>query len=168
MGCDIHAYPEVLRDGQWRPITHLPREVFDAVHPTIMPIEEWDLKFKAEWYEDFNSDKYTGRSDERHRWPVQRNYYLFTVLAGVRAYEHAHDQVYPVRGLPDDVSPEVMEHVEAWRIDSHDHSWLTLRELYDERVAASEPRGWAVWLRALTDIAEGNLDNVRVVFFFDN
>jgi len=68
-----------------------------------------------------------------------RDYDVFAILANVRnGYGFAGcdtgDGFIPIdmpRGLPEDVSPEVRAEAEAWGLDGHSHSWITLRELLE-------------------------------------
>lgn len=72
-------------------------------------------------------------------WGDHRNYNAFAMLANVRnGYGFAgvdlgdgYEPIDQPRGLPDDVSIEVLEESERWGIDGHSHSWFTLRELLD-------------------------------------
>lgn len=60
-----------------------------------------------------------------------RNYSLFSTLAGVRDYS---DKIIPVsepKYLPEDISDFVNEHAKQWEGDAHTHSWLTLKEIRD-------------------------------------
>lgn len=103
MGCDIHMYAEKLVDGKWQKLTG----------------------FKTQ-YSEGSDHPYEGR-----------NYTLFAKLAGVRNGEgfagcDTGDAVVPIsepRGLPEDVSEEVMVESEEWGIDGHGRSWLSLSEV---------------------------------------
>lgn len=108
-----------------------------------------------------------------------RSYLLFACLAGVR---NSHD-VTPVaepRGIPSDASPAVHEHVAAWGDDLHSKSWLTLAELltYDWPDSAdwqwSNPGSWWKaqrldrWHQVVVEDSRLTLDDLRIVFAFDN
>lgn len=54
-----------------------------------------------------------------------RNYSLFSILAGVRG----NDEICPPRGLPEDVSDIVKKESDRWDSDGHSHSYFTLAEL---------------------------------------
>jgi len=58
-----------------------------------------------------------------------RNYAWFALLAGVRG--HLDPMIAPDRGLPKDVSPEVLRQSTQIDDDGHSHSWVTLRELLE-------------------------------------
>jgi hypothetical protein len=109
MGCDIHVHVEYKK------------EVFDE--------EQW-------WCGDFFSI-----NPYYHTDPYERQYNLiglcddrcysrFAVLANVRNYGNT-EYIDEPRGLPDDVSTEVMEDNLRWGVDGHSHSYFTLKELID-------------------------------------
>jgi hypothetical protein len=137
MGCDIHFYVEVKRNGRW----------------TYHPVEE---KYEA-----------GGRESDFQDWArdplfVDRNYELFAILADVRNDERsrgtnagdAYVPIAPPRDLPEDLTAEVRAKAEAMEGDAHSHSWLLLSELraYDWGRSANR-RGWVepwqfeVWRR---------------------
>lgn len=49
-----------------------------------------------------------------------RSYALFAELAGVRGHGPQ------AKGLPADVSKEIIDTVDDWGVDGHSHSWITL------------------------------------------
>lgn len=57
-----------------------------------------------------------------------RNYGTFGFLAGVRNYSDLTPISLP-RGVPTDVSLEVLEDYEGWGSDAHSASWLSVAEL---------------------------------------
>jgi hypothetical protein len=57
---------------------------------------------------------------------IRRNYALFTLLAGVRGSSILSEAV---RGIPDDLSPEIADVYAEWKDDAHSASWLYLSEL---------------------------------------
>lgn len=105
MGTDIHMLVERKVDGNW---------------------ESADKWSKCE---------YTGKQVVAYGDQIfkDRNYALFSILAGVRngygfAGTDTGDEVTPIsepRGVPDDISPDGAE---MW-IGDHSHSWLTLAEI---------------------------------------
>jgi hypothetical protein len=160
MGCDIHAYVEIRRDGTWH---HFDEKVFGHGGLTAEPFD----------------------------W---RDYGLFGFLADVRNYSRSPVIAEP-RGIPDDVSPEVLGEYDEWGVDAHTPTWLTAAELlaydydavfWDRRVTkngngaalAEEGEGEDRTLRDLLgtgyfgDLDQlaklGMPDDVRVVFWFDN
>ena len=108
MGTDINMYAEQRRDGQWR---------------LLGPMEE-----NHEFFTDEDPDGAPYKPVEVYD---PRNSALFAILADVRNPrfgEAPYECIAPLRGLPDDLSPEVA----AWANygdDAQDGSWLTLREL---------------------------------------
>lgn len=127
MGCDIHSFAEVKKDGKWLPIESDGRT------------SSWGLFFErdSEFLAPFD-------------W---RNYSMFGFLADVRNYSHCTPIAEP-KGLPEDseylnstskyaydrspMSGEAIPESEREKVkddleDSgyHSHSWLTLKELVD-------------------------------------
>ena len=77
--------------------------------------------FKGIWEDEKNM--------ERMELYGNRDYALFSTLAGVRDYT---DKVVPVsepKGVPDDACEYIKQENENWDSDGHTHSWLTLAEL---------------------------------------
>lgn len=66
-----------------------------------------------------------------------RNYDLFAILADVRngvgfagiKTGDGFNVIAEPRGLPDDVSNDILQESEDWGCDGHSHSWLTVAEL---------------------------------------
>jgi len=141
MGCDIHTNTEVKKDWIWENVN----------------------------FEPFG-------------W---RNYNMFSLLAGVRNYGIIKPMAEP-RGLPDDVSIEVYEKHREESGDAHSESYLTLRELveydyskphideYDELITEDDiytPLNFLSdsYFKDIEELKQyGDLDNIRVVFWFDN
>ncbi|WP_137279542.1 hypothetical protein [Pseudomonas rhizoryzae] len=103
-----------------------------------------------------------------------RNYFQFGVMANVR-----RDTPYALepRGIPEDVSPEVLREVERMDCDGHSHSHLTLLELQAlaarlQAETSDEEHAWALeGLNALiASVEEEGIspEDIRVVFFFYN
>jgi len=105
MGCDIHLYREVFRNGQWASA-----DPWEFDHD-----EDDDGKPVMSRTVPYNQRAYTGR-----------NYDLFGVIAGVR---REFDFSMPPRGLPLDVTAEVRDVSNQWEGDGHSHSFLFLHEL---------------------------------------
>lgn len=170
MGCDIHPFAEVRRNGTW----HMVGDVF--------PLDDW----AADYYKKTHGNK-----------PFDnRDYSVFGFLANVRNYSDITPLSKP-KGLPEDMSAEVRSGCEDY---DHSASWLTLRELLsvdydapveDRRVTrqirpnvfhggcTAEPGGGTMTtlreflgtqfmshLEILKTL--GNPDDVRVVFWFDS
>lgn len=115
MGCDIHIYAEVKKNGIWEKVG----AVFDD--PYYDPERE-----TSNWNHPKTDQPYEGR-----------NYDLFAMLANVRnGYGFAGCDTgigfIPIdmpRGLPRDVSLQVRLKSDDWGCDGHSHSWLLLSEL---------------------------------------
>jgi hypothetical protein len=117
----------------------------------------------------------------------ERNYVVFSLLAGVRDYEGHPEPLFEPRGVPDDATVEYAEIVEQDGADGHSHSWLTLSEIEAGVMCAADPldtdpkqtemlvtelRGefWdGLVVGQMRPLAEKyGSDNVRIVFHFDN
>ena len=174
MGCDIHSFIEIRKDGKWR------RLVEGGV-----TAEEWEREYhKRE------------KSLEPFSW---RSYGMFAFLAGVRNYSAVPVLVEP-RGLPKDVSAGVAMAWEEEGYYCHTASFLSVADLlahdydstvedrrYSKRVGTNSWDGGATaepgqgtmttwreflgptFMQQLDDLkAMGKPDDVRVVFWFDN
>lgn len=110
MGCDIHTYVEVKRN--------------------VNNIEKWataDYYRKNRYYIDY--------PEEEKQYEVvhiydDRNYGLFSILAGVRNYSD-NEPISQPKGLPEDCCDEIRKESDYYGIDGHSHSWFTLKELKD-------------------------------------
>ncbi len=101
MGCDIHLFAEKRIGGKW------------VTAETWIPDEDADGRMGVPYAK---------------RIYTERNYDFFALLAGVRNYSVITPMVEP-RGLPSDVCTEVRAESDAYGVDGHTHSWLTLAEL---------------------------------------
>lgn len=107
MGCDIHVYTEQLKTIDNTPVwVNVDNWRFNPYYP-----QEGEKKMEVK-------SLYTNR-----------NYDLFTLLAGVRDYSEVTPFVAEPRGVPKDASPQTKEEVERYGSDGHTHSWLTLAEI---------------------------------------
>lgn len=165
MGCDIHAFIEEKRDGQW------------AFGP---PVYEVDFR-RTEWGRERCNDP----DDVAANCPIdQRNYPLFGFMAGVRSdntpcIQWLDPQEIGCRtGIDDDMAPETAKEYGEWSGDAHSHSWLTLEEMRTGLMAAtlageaeefSDQLSFS--LKQMNARAEGAglpTTDMRVVFWFDN
>lgn len=120
MGCDIHLFVEVKKDGKW---------CYHPVQETCLTEEFWDEE-KKEPMTDY--DKLFA-----HPLYVGRNYDLFAILANVRngrgfagvVTGDGFKVIARPRGVPKDASIEYLAQVGSWCNDGHSHSYLTLHEL---------------------------------------
>ena len=143
MGCDIHCYVERKNNnGNWEKVGN------------VFPVSEFERQF-------YDTDK----RDSPFSW---RNYDMFSVLAGVRN----RGGITPIsrrKGLPIDISNDVYRLWEERRYDNHSMSYLTLRELS----SYSYPKEFIMCNSMFIEQLEilktlGGLDDVRIVFWFDN
>lgn len=110
MGCDIHVRLEIKR--------------------TINGEKKWvtaDYFSKNPLYEE--GDEF-GREYEVVSIYSDRNYSLFSLLAGVRNYGD-NVPISEPKGVPDDCSEDVLKDYEQWECDAHSASYFTLKELMD-------------------------------------
>lgn len=120
------------------------------------------------WVEEKVRGKWIATNEFREH-ARERNYLRFAALAAVRGEGPAP------RGLPSDVSDTAGYDSECWDSDGHSHSWLTLKEaipiFLEVRYKEGETRSeFALKYPAshFFDIEDDNLDNYRIVFWFDN
>jgi hypothetical protein len=125
-----------------------------------------------------------------HHWTaphIDRNYNLFTKMAGVRAFG---DEIVPIdqpRGLPCNVSETTRLMRENYGSDGHSDSWLSLDELkvleawwndhtkpyqaerfVHGRVFELAIMGNYLAGNGVTDELPKGVQDVRIVFWFDN
>ena len=162
MGCDIHCYAERKnKDGKWEIVGNVKKE------------EDGWISIDYEPYHD-------------------RNYNLFDILANVSnetefaGYEtgEGFNPISNPKGVPSDASEEYASLYEQWDSDGHSHSYLTLRELLDYDWTQTTQIQGLVDIKysqcvdsflsdtifELLKLAGGTkgIDNIRIVFFFDN
>ena len=110
-------------------------------------------------WEDLENDLYT-----------DRNYKLFSILAGVRGNE---DPIAYPRGFPSDfeLDKDDDENHNGHYMGDHSFSYLTLTELLENKERLKEADcDFVETLEILQDrsIGFGGMDNVRLVFGFDS
>lgn len=159
MGCDIHVFTEVYKDGKWNHVDTLveSREYFPYNVIDNYPAAPYYIVDSV--YDD-------------------RNYQVFSILAGVRGSYEPIDQP---RGFPDNLSDTLQEIVDFHF--EHTSSWLTLKELmnYNYWGLSAEEKEWVGWffdrnnsqsaISKLKRIARGHevrSEDVRIVFWFDS
>lgn len=117
---------------------------------------------------------FAGTNGNDYHSPIarDRNYRLFAALAGVRG------EGPEPRGIPDSASSTTRLLVKQWGGDGHSHSWLPLAEAvplfnkrwYEEGETAKDPKPYrdgypsSYWFGVESD----NIENYRLVFWFDN
>ena len=141
MGCDIHSFAEVRRDGKWEP------------SGAVFPMDQFDQEREK-------------RSHTRHPFDW-RSYGLFGFLAGVRNYSCVPCIQEPTYEIPIDVSAEVREEFED--ADWHSINVLTLKQLLDydyeqtfwDRRVTKEVRPGCFDGAALAEEGEGETKKLR-------
>lgn len=113
----------------------------------------------------------------------ERDYYLFTRLAGVRKELGETTPVFAEpRGIPKDISSVSRREVKRWGVDGHSHSYATYAELenyfhsqafdsHQFRImleALKKRMREEFWLSEREEPKPEHKENFRVVFFFDN
>lgn len=140
MGCDIHMFVEYKRDGKWM---------------------NGDYFKKNPYYkknQEAESEDYYEKEFEVIELHGNRNYDLFSTLAGVRDYSGKIIPVAEERGLPEDVTEFVKKESDEYGCDGHTHSWLTLKEIkeYDSKKEKLTMTG-LLSLQQRIDLDNGNL-----------
>lgn len=156
MGCDIHLYVEVKKNGKWKSADEWKKDE-DGYVSTVDPI-----------YRGRNYDLFAVLANVR-------NGYGF---AGRPTGEGFNPISHP-KGTPKDVSDEVRSKIEDMDSDGHSHSWLTVKELLDfdwaqktmaygssDTYAAHCGKFFTESIPKLQSL--GDPEDVRIVFFFDN
>lgn len=108
---------------------------------------------------------------------VDRNYFLFEFLAGVRSYIGIKPIVKP-RGIPKNASKSTSESYKEWGMDAHTPSWLTLEELLEfdyEKMINNQRMGQKGSYKEFLgheffeDLETMKKEGIeRIVFWFDN
>lgn len=112
MGCDIHMYVEYKRKNREKQYVWVHGDYFKP-NPFYSSKDKNESQF------------------ERMELCGNRNYSLFSTLAGVRDYSGLMVPVSEPKGLPQDICDYVKEAHRNWECDAHSISWLTLKELKD-------------------------------------
>lgn len=107
MGCDIHLYVEVKKDGKW------------------VSADTWETD---DGWTDVTKHFYSGRNYDL--FAMLANVRNGRGFAGCDTGD-GFNPISEPKGLPEDVSPEVKKLSEQWDADGHSHSHLTVQELLD-------------------------------------
>ena len=149
MGCDIHTFAEVKKNGKWEKVGY--------IFPYRNPYRDADSRESL----TMTNSPYSGG----------RNYGLFATLAGVRNYEGYN--ITPIaepRGLPEDCSKAINKLDDD--MDFHSFSWFSLEELLAiDWNKHPECKRFTVEVfpnlaGVLNELAHP--EDVRIVFCFDN
>jgi hypothetical protein len=129
-------------------------------------------------------DKYYLRDTKKpkaHYWDgfaksidIDRGYYFFGILAGVRNGEI--NSIADPRGVPDNASFDFKQEYDDWDMDAHTPSWVSFKELRDWKHTSGkldfdpeQDMKEQDFYKVMEMLAEKYGDeNVRLVFFFDN
>ena len=164
MGCDIHSYCEVKKNGRWKQV----HAFFEADDYEIKYFEADDYEIK--YYDVYHTD---------HPF-VDRSYYLFSFLADVRRTSDV-PLICERRGFPSDASDSLKKiyNNKLNQSGCHSESYLSLKELlefdYEQKfehnnqiitARAHLPERYFSTINQMRKLAEP--ENVRVVFWFDN
>lgn len=112
MGTDIYMCAEVKRNGAWHLIVNLEENI--------------------EYYPE---DDPNAQHHEPLELCINRNYNLFGILADVRNPNgitlngQKFDVIAPPRGLPEDLSPEILDSLKDWQDEMSSINWLLLSEI---------------------------------------
>ncbi len=146
MGCDIHMYVEYKKE---------------------LPNKQDMKKRMVEWVSGdyFSLNPYFGRWDNEEEYshaPIyrDRNYSLFSTLAGVRDYSEKVIPVHEPKGVPLDCCEYVRKMEDVWDGDGHSHSWLTLKELKEYQAKQPTlPRSGLINQSQIKDLENGIFPN---------
>jgi len=162
MGCDIHLYAEVKKK----------KNFIDSLK--FWKKKEWvniDKWSKNQYFGDEGEPQFVIKYEDRF-YTKGRNYNLFCALCGVRSYGFIGEppKISEPKGLPLDVSKEVLAQSERYGSDGHSHNWNTLKELKEF--------DWSSYGETVKDFLNEVLpkmeaqnvgdEDVRIVYFFDN
>lgn len=102
----------------------------------------------------------------------QRNYERFALLAGVRERDYYNKNGAAPKGIPVDVSETVAYHIKQWGYDGHSHSYLPLVDAAKIFLETDpNPTDFAKEYPASEYFDfedDDNIENARLVFWFDN
>ncbi len=176
MHVEAKLSPRKGSDGYWHRVQR---------HYTI-PTLRGELRLEHEWYPGRNYNEFAILANVRNG----------RGFAGIKTGEGFNPIADP-KGLPKDVSDDVASDSRAYGSDGHSHSWLTLKELiatpeyWDQKtVFEGEAKEYAYrecavyiltrLIPAIEDVRSDwairmshqggdlTLDDVRIVFWFDN
>ena len=171
MGCDIHFFVEAFVNNLWVPVKQKPKNT--RLYKEVAPVLE------KSYEERTNRDNYLIgewinllKKSGQYQWDVDRNYCLFTVLAGVRRIPSLHVISRP-RGLPSGLSRAIRILDNAHKSDHHSHSYLILKEIMEFNWHFSFSREGYVMMDGYQELKEkGWTDHYfspdELELFFDN
>jgi len=186
--------------GSWRPAERVSRGIDRTIWEKVLatPKEQRDPRFEHVTDNDLRTWIQTTPEFEvtyQDLFYSGRNYGLFWMLTGTRGtydptplpvqlgevtLEELKQSWGRGRGLPEDVSPEVREHIPDDDVDLHTHSWYTLAELLAADWSEADRYGHGPYMGssfgdtilAMQAVAiekcGGDTTKVRAVFAYDN
>ena len=173
MGCDIHFFTERFTssndyDGP-KDLKEERSKKLDNLLGDSGVQERWVSADKWEKSDQFNRIK---EWNLLYEYYDSRNYYIFSILAGVRSGSYDTDPIDYPRGVPEDASFGYLYKVNQWSGDAHSHSYFTLEELINIDWSKYEIDDQSI-LNFLKTIEEMKLidedpSKIRCCFFFDN
>jgi hypothetical protein len=122
-----------------------------------------EIKIEGEWHHYSHPE-------------VDRNYSLFTKIAGVRKNPEARGHIEPIaapRGIPGDISAVTRLELKRWGSDAHSGTWLARDEVavVEKQFRDFRPLFGFLFGNRLDDIDEAKthgVEDCRVVCWFDN
>ena len=182
MGCDIHFFVERYTDEPQESGPTDTQELRERNISTLLD-DKGEPKYPKRWtsIDNWELQEY---DDEDSYWDFDsfygdRNYLIFSILAGVRGRDDFEYKMSDPRGLPEGLSYPVKYMSDIWEMDAHSHSYYYLNELIDrwgemkkkvEKSKVIEDYVIDILDNLIEDLSSVDEDssNVRCVFWFDN
>jgi hypothetical protein len=163
MGCDIHMVLEKKHNGKWVGL-----HTYESFGPQGVNAYGKD-------YASTEIQCISYKARERH-------YALFANLAGVRGESDFGNEP---RGIPEDASDLTRMLDDDWGSDGHSHSWMSVKEFLSvygytlhkntdrhKEEAVKAVAGETPYLGYFSEVTcrddPDEIDQLRIVFFFDN
>ena len=129
--------------------------------------------------------KINGKWEHYSQPRIERDYALFSKMAGVRSRDDSPKAIVPCRGLPSDCSATVRFCSDYDGIDGHSHSYLSGQEIIElwKWLESKTPflkeidlrREWGYlfgncwgWFYKYREDYPVGIEDIRYVFWFDN
>ena len=164
MGCDIHLYAEVKRK----------RSIIDRLmcrdNNQWINIDKWTRNKYFDENEWGEPELEIAR--ENRFYSGGRSYNLFSALCGVRSQRFLGEMaiISKPKGLPKDISKEVLAESDRYGSDGHSHNWNTLAELkdFDWSIYGETCNHFLNEVIPKMEAQNVSPTDVRIVYFFDN
>lgn len=138
MGCDIHLFVEVRKNGKWEAVKDIDKDALKQAQENLDYFKHFGADEMPECTEMDFIERVEQESQPKYMFLYNgRNYNLFSMLAGVRNGYISNGNTYMItpiddaRGVPSDASSAYKEYVDEWGRDGHSHSYFTMSELDD-------------------------------------